>query len=315
MDNTEKIFTNRYLIVLFAMIAVFAWSCAFPFIKIGFSQFGISSADTWSKALFAGIRFFFAGILLIVFARLRGIKQERISGNTLMWLLLFGLVNTALHYFFFYLGVSYSTGSRSAIYESLSTFMLIVLACVFFESDKMNLSKLVGCLCGLAGIILLNHGDSGTSGGFSMPGDMFMIINSVCSAFGGILTRVVTRKMNPVYATGYSLAFGGFLLTATGYAMGGHFEKVTAYGIVVLIILILISSVGFALYNQLICYNPVGRISIYNSLIPILGAVMSCILLKEQFMVKYILAALLAAAGVYIVNSGILNKKERRTNG
>lgn len=296
----DNIYTRKGYVQLFAMIAVIFWAFAFPLIKIGFDEFAISSNDNWSKALFAGIRFFAAGILLILFAILKGLKTDIKNGSDIALLLAFGFVNTSLHYFFFYLGLSYMDGSRSALYDSLSTFLLILFACIFFASDTMTWQKALGCLIGFSGILVISISKNGFN--LSFPGDMFMVFNSLCSAFGGILTRIVTKRMNPFYATGLSLSIGGVILMGVGFFMGGRLHNITTMGVIVLICLILISAVGFALYNTLILYNPVGNVAIFNSFIPVLGALLSCIMLHEAFSYRYIISAVLVTAGVLIVN-------------
>ena len=45
-----------------------------------------------------------------------------------------------------------------------------------------------------------------------------------------------------------------------------------------------------------------GKVAIYNSLIPIVGAITSCLGLGESFYLKYVLAGGLAALGIYITN-------------
>lgn len=64
----------------------------------------------------------------------------------------------------------------------------------------------------------------------------------------------------------------------------------------------LVSAIGFSLYNKLISCNPVGEIAIFNSLIPVFGAILSCVILGEPFYLKYVAAILLVVAGVYIIN-------------
>ena len=75
-------------------------------------------------------------------------------------------------------------------------------------------------------------------------------------------------------------------------------------GMIYLLLLIGISTIGFTLYNKLLTCNPVGKVAIYNSLIPVVGAVTSCLCLGEPFYWKYVLAGGLAAAGIYIINKG-----------
>ena len=298
-----SIYKNKKSSIFLAIFCAFAWAMAFPLIKIGLQAFAISQGDIPSTTLFAGIRFLFAGIIVIIIGKITGTSFKVKGFKPKLLVLLFGLINTAFHYFFFYMGVSNLPGSRSAILDSLGTFMLIILSCIVFKDDKFNIRKIIGCLLGLLGIILINLDFSGDFfTGISLKGDGMLILSSICAAFGGILTRVSSKYTNPVAATGISLTFGGILLSFVGYAMGGRITRINATGIIALIILILISSASFAIYNQLICYNPVSRIAIFNGLIPIFGVILSCIILGEKFSVVYIFAGVIVALGIYIIN-------------
>ena len=104
--------------------------------------------------------------------------------------------------------------------------------------------------------------------------------------------------------TGYGLALGGALLIIPGLLMGGTLPHITTTGLIILLLLIGISSLGFTLYNKLISCNPVGKVAIFNSLIPVVGAITSCLCLGEPFYWKYLVAALLAMAGIFIINKG-----------
>ena len=300
----QNIFQNKFFAAVFAAISAVAWASAFPLIKIGFREFSITSADTGSKTLFAGIRFFAAGVVTLAIAKCMKHKWKIKTGKEAAWLAFFGLVNTALHYFFFYMGLSYASGARSAVFDSLGTFFLIILACICFREEHMTWRKAVGCLLGFGGVVLINigGGTSITEGG-NLLGEGMMLLSAACFAFGGVITRIVTRKTDPLAATGISLAFGGVLLVMAGMMMGGNLQKVTLTGVFVLFLLILVFSIGFSLYNQLICYNPVGEIAIFNSFIPILGTILSCVILGEPFMVRYLAAGIMVAAGVYVVHS------------
>jgi drug/metabolite transporter (DMT)-like permease len=179
----------------------------------------------------------------------------------------------------------------------------VLLACAFFKSDKLTPAKILGCVIGFAGILVLNVG-TGSGGGFTFMGDGMIILNAVCSAFAGLMTRGLGRYANVFAATGYSLAFGGVMLMLPGMLMGGTLPFITAAGLGILFLLICISTLGFTLYNKLLSCNPVGKVAIFNSLIPVVGAVTSCMCLGEPFYVKYMIAAVLATAGIYIINKG-----------
>ena len=304
MENTEvSIFKRPLWVTIFALTAAIAWGWAYPLIKLGFAEFGITQDMTGSKMLFAGVRFSIAGliVLAVAAAKKRSFAVSDIAGAG--YILLFALLNTTLHYAFFYIGLSHSGGARAAILNSLSVFMLVVLACFFFKSDRLTVRKIVGCIIGFAGVLVLNVG-GGDSGSFSFMGDGMIVINALCAALAGLMTRGLGSRVDVFVGTGYSLAVGGFMLLVIGIVMGGKLPHITLWGVVILLLLVLISSLCFTLYNKLLTCNPVGKVAIFNSLIPVVGAVTSCLCLNEQFYWSYLVAALLAMVGIYIINKG-----------
>ena len=118
------------------------------------------------------------------------------------------------------------------------------------------------------------------------------------------MTRGLRTRVDVFVGTGYSLAIGGALLIIPGLMMEGTLPQVTIGGVVILGLLIAISTLGFTLYNKLLSCNPVGKVAIFNSLIPVVGALTSCLCLDEPFYWKYLVAALLATGGIYIINKG-----------
>ena len=307
MDNTTmtdkvSIFQRPVWVALFAFTAAVAWGWAYPLIKLGFDEFGITKEMTASKMLFAGVRFTLSGIIVLAIALSKGLSLKVYKPSGWAYLVAYALLNTTIHYAFFYIGLSHSEGARAAILNSLGVFTLVLLGCAFFKSDKLTPTQILGCVMGFAGILVLNIG-GGTGSGFTFMGDGMIILNAVCSAFAGLMTRGLGRRANVFVATGYSLAIGGVLLMLPGLLLGGTLPSITAAGVGILFLLICISTLGFTLYNKLLSCNPVGKVAIFNSLIPVVGAVTSCLCLSEPFYWKYLFAALLAMTGIYIINA------------
>ena len=302
-NNAVSIFQHSVWVVVFALTAAVAWGWAYPLIKLGFEAFSITSDMTGSKMLFAGIRFALSGLIVLAFAR-GAHRRLTVSGKGgWLYVLTFSLMNTTLHYACFYIGLSHSAGARAAVFNSLGVFMLVLLACAFFKTDRLSMRKVVGCAVGFAGVVVLNFG-GGESGQFTLLGDGMIILNALCSALAGLMTRGLGRYTDVFVGTGYSLAIGGVLLVIPGLLMGGTLPQVTVTGLLILFLLIAISTIGFTLYNKLLSCNPVGKVAIFNSLIPVVGAVTSCLCLHEPFYIKYVLAVLLSAGGIYIINRG-----------
>lgn len=301
MNSEKSIFQRPFWVVTFALSAAISWGWAYPLIKLGFDEFGITSSMTGSKILFAGIRFLISGVLILTIARFFKRDFRIKSRGGALYILMYALLNTTFHYAFFYIGLSHSDGARAAILNSLGVFLLVLLACIFFKSDKLTAKKIIGCVIGFVGVLSLNLG-KGASGEFTMMGDGMIIGNALCSAFAGLMTRGLGKHVDVFIGTGYSLTVGGLLLVLPGVVMGGVLPHITFIGIILLGLLVCISTLGFTLYNKLLSCNPVGKVAIFNSLIPVVGAITSCICLSEPFYWKYVLAAGLAMAGIYIIN-------------
>ncbi len=142
------------------------------------------------------------------------------------------------------------------------------------------------------------------SGSFTFLGDGMIILNALCGASASLLTRGLSKRVDVFVGTGYSLSIGGALLVIPALLMGGNLPVISLWGITILLLLIAISTISFALYNKLLSCNPVGKVAIYNSLIPVVGAITSCLCLGETFYWKYLIAGALATAGIYIINKG-----------
>ena len=300
----EEIFKDGKYKSLLAIFCAFGWSLAYPLIIIGYREFQIAAGDLGGKILFAGIRFLFAGVLVWGFCSLKKIKLEIKKKNDLWWLILLAVVNTTLHYMFAYIGLGYNPSARSTILDSMGGFFLIILSTMIFSDDKISVSKVMGCVLGIAGIVAINiQPGADFFANITFRGDGMILLNAGCAALGGIITRVASKKMNMMQATGQGMMIGGALLMVIGLVIGTNSPwSMTMKGILVLIALIMISAVCFAIYNELIAYHPISKIAIYNALIPVLGVIFAALLLKEELKWQYFIAVMMVAGGIYFVN-------------
>lgn len=227
--NTLSIFQRPVWVSLFALTAAISWGWAYPLIKMGMEEYQITADMTGSKMLFAGIRFFISGIIILAIARSShrefGFKKKAVQENV-WFLLLYALLNTTLHYAFFYFGLSHNAGARSAILNSMSVFTVVILACIFFKSDRMTWRKALGCIIGFLGILALNLGGK-ESGSFTFLGDGMIILNALCGASASLLTRGLSKRVDVFVGTGYSLSIGGALLVIPALLTGGYLPVIS----------------------------------------------------------------------------------------
>ena len=114
-------FQKNINIVICSIFCTALWGSAFPCVKLGYELFNIGVDDTFSKILFAGWRFFLAGILVLLIATCMQKKFPKLKKESVKGIALLGFVETTLEYVFFYIGLSYASGFKGAILNPTST--------------------------------------------------------------------------------------------------------------------------------------------------------------------------------------------------
>ncbi|MBX4260240.1 DMT family transporter [Clostridium estertheticum] len=301
--KNKNMFTNKKVVAIIATFCCFLWGSAFPAIKNGYIMFNISVNDIPSKLIFAGYRFIIAGLVLLVIAKTCGKKIFNISKKNALDLSCLGVIQTTLQYIFFYIGVSNTTGVKGSIMNSTVTFFSVILAHYIYVNDKLNMQKILGCIIGFIGVMIVNFSTDLLNFSFSFKGEGFLIIAAFISSVGAIYGKKITKHMDVMVVTGYSLFVGGIMLLLLGMLSGGSVYHFTMNSLLLLMYLALLSSAAFSLWNLLLKYNKVGPVSIFNFLIPIFGAMLSAIFLNENiFEYKNIVALVLVCIGIWMVN-------------
>ena len=301
---------KEILTILGVMLCSTLWGSAFSGIKIGYSLWNIASDDTWRIIRFAGIRFFLAGLLVIGIGSL--MKKKFLFPKKDEWGKIFflSLFQTIGQYIFFYIGLAHTTGVNSAVVDSLTVFFAILVACFFFRTENFTVRKILGCILGLSGIILINI----TSEGFTFHplGDGLIAMSALCYGISSNMIKKYAKDHDTVLFSGYQFAMGGLIMTIFGQSgvllLNGtspdspEVSYLPAIGI--LLYLALVSSVAYTLWGILLRTNEVSKISIFGFMNPVIGVILSAILLKETGVlgIRYFAALLLISAGIVIVN-------------
>ncbi len=292
---------NRLLGVL---ICTLLWGSAYPAVKVGYQLFAIPSTAVSSQLLFAGLRFFLAGVLVTAFHALRQKRLVLPRKGDAKGILSLGLVQTVLQYLFFYIGMSRTSGVRGAVLNAMSSFIMVICAGILYrKTDRLTWRKAVGCILGLGGICLANLGGGFGQEPVTLTGEGFVLLSAAAMAAGGLLSKLCTQGRDTMTITGWQLMLGGAILLAVGICTGGSFGAVEPAGILLLIYMAFLSAVAVCLWTALLKDNPVSSVSVYNFLVPLFGTLFSGIFLGEEFLTLPGLAALiLVCAGIYIVN-------------
>ena len=167
----------------------------------------------------------------------------------------------------------------------------------------MDWRKILGCLLGFGGIIVMNMKGPGLGGDVTLIGEGFILIGSMAYGLGSVTLKILTRRMDATLLTGGQLVIGSLVMLVIGFLMGGRLAGWTAGSVLLLLYLAAVSSVAFTIWGLLLKYNPVSRVTIFGFSIPVFGICYSAVLLQEQaFTLRNLAALALVCVGILVVN-------------
>lgn len=297
------VFARKNVAFACATLCCLLWGSSYPAIKSGYEIFQIATDDIPSKIVFAGYRFLFAGLLLLLFAMAQRKPIARLNPRQCGQLAMLGLTQTTLQYTFFYIGLAFTTGVKGSIMNATGTFFSVLLAHFIYHNDKLSYNKAIGCVLGFAGVMIVNFNGGMSDFTFSLMGDGFVVLAAFILSASTMYGKRISQTVDPTVMTGYQLGFGGLVLIVIGYMTGGTLEVHGFASVAILGYLTLLSSVAFALWSILLKYNRVSMIAPFNFVVPVAGTALSAIFLAENILEwKYVLALLLVCSGIWWVN-------------
>lgn len=290
-------------LLLPALFCTLLWGSAFPAVKTGYALFQIGD-DAASKLFFAGWRFMLAGIAVLAVSVVMNRKLLIPQKGKWKGILLLGVVQTTFQYVFFYIGLSHTTGVKGSVITAMTTFLAVGISHFLFPDDRLNTRKTIGCLIGFAGVLMITISSADSlRGGFAWNGEGFMLLSTIASGGGAVISKFVAKGQSPMMVTGWQLTLGGAVLLIAGSVGGGHFNSITPQAIALLAYLIFLSAAAFTIWTALLKQYPVGRVTVYNFLVPVFGSLMSGVVLHETvFTVRNILSLVLVCSGIILVN-------------
>ena len=305
MAEKKSILSNIWVVSFGAALCCFLWGSATPAIKTGYALFSIAGDDTPTVVLFAGIRFFFAGIFTTLFGSL---LQKKIllprSVIAFKKVVALAMVQTILQYFFFYGGLTRCPGVKSSVILATNVFASLLIAALLFKQEKLTAFKILGCVVGFVGVVLVTVFGKSVDYHITFGGEGFIFMSSLCYGLSGCLMKSFSRDESPVMLSGWQFTFGGAVMIFTGLCLGGRFSGFTATSVLLLAYLVFISAVAYTLWGLLLAHNDVSRVVIFGFLNPVFGVLLSSIFLHEQSQtgVVTIISLILVCIGIFIVN-------------
>ncbi len=300
--NKNKWLQNPYLVAVIALFCCSLWGSATPFIKVGYELI-LPVKNVPSTILFAGVRFTFAGMITVLIYSIARRKFLYPQKKNLGKVATVSAFQTVLQYLFFYVGLSNTSGVKATVLSGTAAFFSLLIASLIFRQEKFTLRKVVGCVLGFAGIIFVNL--DGLDFTMNFTGDCFVLFSTMALAVSSVLMKRYSGAEDPVVISGYQFIMGGIVMMLVGMAFGGKIVVHGATAIAVLTYLSFLSAVAYALWGLLLKHNPVTKVTIYNFMTPVMGVILSNLMLSEQNGVSamnLLLTLVLVSGGIIILN-------------
>ncbi|SKB80219.1 Permease of the drug/metabolite transporter (DMT) superfamily [Lachnospiraceae bacterium] len=303
-ENNKNTFWTRIPVILSAaFFATFLWGSAFPCIKVGYSLMNISSNDSASQMLFAGIRFFLAGAMVLLFGSIQQHKPLLLGKGSIKNVLILMLTQTVGQYFFFYIGLAHASGVASSIIEASATFFTILAAVFIFHFEKLTPMKVLGCVLGFAGVLIVQIPGQ-QMGTLSLTGEGFVLISTLMASAAANFIKIFSKNESAVALSGWQFTGGGLIMAVFGLLSGGKLTFSNPAALLLIVYMAFISAAAYTLWGLLLSHNDVSRIAVFGFFNPLVGVLLSAVLLNEQneaFSVYGMLALILVCLGIIIV--------------
>lgn len=254
--------------------------------------------------LLSGTRFVLAGVLLYVWARLRGhaaptLKHWRAATVIGGFLLLGGNASVAW--------------AEKTVPSGLAA-VLIAVAPIWMVGlewarggPRPTRVVTIGLLLGLAGVALLVSGRGSAESRVDPVGAAILVLASASWAWGSVVSKTAALPKSPFVATSIEMIAGGALLLLTA-ALSGQFsgfdvsrlsfEAVAWWGYLV----VFGSLVGFTAYIWLLGVTSIAKAGTYAYVNPIVAVLMGWAVLHEPVTMRMLIAAGVILVGVALVN-------------
>jgi drug/metabolite transporter (DMT)-like permease len=283
------------------LAAVFLWSSAAPATKFALREMAVPEFVLFRLSLGA------VALWLIVLATRTNARPQTAGWRPFVM----GLLEPGLVTFLVALGLTMTSPVNGAAFWSLTPLITPILGRVVL-GETIEIVVMVAALVACGGTILLAWGQ-GSHGGGSLLGDLLVASGVLTSAVNALIARRTAQAgANPLVTSSWQLTSAcgvAALLLLIMPASGGHAFDASIRSIGALLYLGLVVSAGvFILSNYALRQLPVGRISLFGSLVAPIGTTMSALLLNVQISTLDI-----AATGLVMLAVALPSLVDRRS--
>ena len=281
-------------ILAYIAVCIF-WGSTYLAIRIGVGEL--------PPMFFAGMRFFVAGIIVIIFAYIKGLEFPKtfieIRRMATVGIILLFICNGSM--------VLAEQEISSSIASIMAAALPLNMALIEFGlwGKRINMKGVFGLLIGFAGVVVLIASNSTSIGHANIKYMMLIMFANFMWAAGSIYSKSFKTSANIITAIGIQMLSASIVFFLTS-GIFGEFSKInmTYKGIASTAYLVVFGSlIGYSCYIYILKKWPSEKAGTYAYINPMVAVLLGVLILDEPVTFKTIASIIIILGGVYLVQT------------
>ncbi|MGE6226790.1 DMT family transporter [Paenibacillus chitinolyticus] len=297
---------SRTLTFILLTFLVMLWGVNWPL-----SKYALEFAP---PLLFAGLRIFIGGLILLIFALPRYRKLN--LRHTWNIYLISALLNIILFFGFQTFGLNMMPAGLFSTIVFMQPVLLGIGAWLWL-GESMTGFKIIGLILGFIGVAVISINDG--SGNISSAGILLGLASTITWTFGTIYMKKTSTRVDAIWLTTLQMIFGGIVLLVAGTTVENWTDIVWNRPFIstLTIIAIFCTALTWLVFFLLVRSGEAGKIGSFNFLVPLIAIVISVLFLGETVTPKMVVGLILIIIGVALVNLKLksLQKRDKKHMG
>jgi drug/metabolite transporter (DMT)-like permease len=308
---TDKSASPVLVIIAFATVYI-VWGSTYFFIQMGLHGL--------PPLLLGAIRFFTAGMLMMVWCIIKGEKifiKRSIITSAIVGLLLLGGGNGAVIW-----AEQKLPSAMVAILVSSAPIWFVLLDKQNWATNLRNKATVIGLIVGFAGVILLfsEQLDGIFSGGSKLPGMILLILGSLAWSAGSLYSKHHPSEGSGAVNVAWQMVIAGVVFFS-GSGLNHEFDhlqwqQVPLHSWLALGYLIIFGSIAaFSAYVWLLQVRPATQVSTYAYVNPVIAVILGMLFAHEHISLTQISGLVIILGSVLLINLSKYRKEKTDNPG
>jgi len=254
---------------------------------------------------FIGLAMTLAGVILLIWCRLRGISCsiKKTDRNIILQLALYQVY---LPYAIDFYIAQYIASSKWALIHSATPFVTALLSWLILR-EALTTRKCLGLTVGLLGIscvFMQQNGNSAIDGSLGYLPELVLVFSMTVYSYSWILMQKIAPHYNSFAINGILMFLGGICALASSALFESSLSVCPIYiphtFMFLLLAKMVVVVIGFPLYTSLLQYYSVTFLAFSSFLEPLFVALLGWTLFAEDISLYFICSVMLLIVGLYI---------------